>query len=85
MRRLLLATCLFLWPAAVLADAEALGRAIDAALRGDAAVVSEAVARLDDPIARDLVEWTRLRRGGAEFADYVTFLERNPDWPGLPY
>jgi soluble lytic murein transglycosylase len=85
MRRLLLATCLCLWSAPALADAAALDRAIDAAARGDAAVTSEAVAQLDDPIARDLVEWTRLRRGGAEFADYVAFLQRNPDWPGLPY
>jgi soluble lytic murein transglycosylase len=36
-------------------------------------------------VARDIVEWTRLRRGGAEFGDYLDFLERNPDWPGLPY
>jgi soluble lytic murein transglycosylase len=37
------------------------------------------------PVARDIVEWTRLRRGGAAFDDYVAFLDRNPDWPGLPY
>jgi soluble lytic murein transglycosylase len=26
-----------------------------------------------------------LRRGGAPFATTCGFLERNPDWPGLPY
>jgi soluble lytic murein transglycosylase len=40
---------------------------------------------LDDPVARDIVEWTRLAARRRVFRDYVAFLERNPDWPGLPY
>ncbi len=35
-------------------------------------------------IGRDIVEWHRLRAGDGSFADYVAFLERRPDWPGLP-
>jgi soluble lytic murein transglycosylase len=48
-------------------------------------LAAEAAAELDDPVARDIVEWTRLRRGGAEFA--ITWLSSSaiPDWPGLPY
>jgi len=36
-------------------------------------------------VARDLVEWARLRAGQGDFADYLTFLQRNGDWPGLDY
>ncbi|MBY6201756.1 lytic transglycosylase domain-containing protein [Maritalea mobilis] len=89
MRRLIRATCLALGAAVsaapALADAEALGLALDALAQGDLALVDEAVEAIDDPVALDVVEWTRLRRGGADFADYVAFLERNPDWPGLEY
>jgi soluble lytic murein transglycosylase len=85
MRHLLLAICMTLPPVPALADAEALGLALTALAQGDLDVASEAQAALDDPIARDIVEWARLRRGGAEFEHYVSFLERNPDWPGLPY
>jgi soluble lytic murein transglycosylase len=85
MRRLLLALCLLLPPVPGLADADALNLALAALAEGDAELAAEAAAELDDPVARDIVEWTRLRRGGAEFGDYLDFLERNPDWPGLPY
>ena len=38
-------------------------------------------------LMQDLVEWHRLRRAdsNAAFGDYVAFLGRNGDWPGLPY
>lgn len=85
MRRVMLALCFFLPSAPAFADAEALGLALDAWARGDADLAAEATAELTDPIARDLVEWARLRRGGASFNDYVSFLDRNPDWPGLPF
>ncbi|MDG4649439.1 lytic transglycosylase domain-containing protein [Roseibacterium sp. SDUM158017] len=85
MRRLCLALCLVLPPPAALADADALGLALGALARGDTELAAEAQAELDDPIARDIVEWTRLRRGGADFDDYEDFLARNPEWPGLPY
>ncbi|MCU4651624.1 lytic transglycosylase domain-containing protein [Roseibacterium sp. SDUM158016] len=85
MRRLLLAICLVLPPVPAFADADALGLALRALAQGDTDLAAEAAGRLDDPVARDIVEWTRLRRGGADFADYTSFLERNPDWPGMPY
>jgi soluble lytic murein transglycosylase len=47
-------------------------------------LASQALTRIDDPVARDIVEWRSLRRGGMPWSDYVSFLERNGDWPGLP-
>ncbi|HDR29622.1 lytic transglycosylase domain-containing protein [Rhodovulum sp.] len=35
------------------------------------------------PVARDIVTWRWLRAGQGEFADYLDFTARNPDWPGL--
>lgn len=36
-------------------------------------------------IARDIVEWHRLRKGGeGSFDEYLSFMDRNADWPGLP-
>ena len=89
MRRPLLAICVLLLPVLqslpARAEADALSLALAALSAGDEALAAEAVAELDDPVARDIVEWTRLRRGGAPFDEYVDFLNRNPDWPGLPY
>ena len=36
------------------------------------------------PVARDVVEWHRLRAGQGQAADYAAFVARRPDWPGLP-
>jgi soluble lytic murein transglycosylase len=36
-------------------------------------------------VARDLVEWHRLRAGEGTSREVMTFLARRPDWPGLPY
>jgi soluble lytic murein transglycosylase len=35
------------------------------------------------PVARDIVEWYRLRDGDGDFEDYRRFLARRPDWAGL--
>jgi hypothetical protein len=51
---------------------------------GDAELAAEAAAELDDPVARDIVEWTRLRRGGAEFDDYVAFSNAIPTGRACP-
>ena len=44
-----------------------------------------AVADAAGPVARDIVEWHRLRAGGGRFDQVLAFLERRPDWPGLDY
>ncbi|MFZ9021271.1 MAG: hypothetical protein ACO2ZX_13980 [Paracoccaceae bacterium] len=43
------------------------------------------LASRDGEIARDIIEWHwhRAQKGTAEAA--LSFLNRRPDWPGLPY
>lgn len=36
-------------------------------------------------VARDIVEWHRLRARLGSAGDVMMFLSRRPDWPGLPY
>ncbi|MDO9639479.1 MAG: transglycosylase SLT domain-containing protein [Pseudotabrizicola sp.] len=36
-------------------------------------------------VARDLVVWSQLRAGDGLLGDYESFLQRRPDWPGLPF
>lgn len=36
------------------------------------------------PVAADLIRWMRLRDGEGSFAEYLDFVTRHPDWPGLP-
>ena len=35
------------------------------------------------PIAVDIVAWTRLRDGAGNWDEYVAFIAAHPDWPGL--
>lgn len=88
MRRLIY-LCLFALlggaPLSAQSDSEALAAALDAYNSGDLAGGSLAARNLDDPVALDLLAWTRLRRGEGDFGEYLSFLDRNPDWPGLPY
>ena len=35
-------------------------------------------------IGADIITWHRLRAGQGTFAEYRAFLNRHPDWPGLP-
>lgn len=36
-------------------------------------------------VARDVIEWQRLRSGDGMLGEYETFLAQRPDWPGLPW
>ncbi|MEL0437353.1 lytic transglycosylase domain-containing protein [Phycobacter sp. K97] len=36
-------------------------------------------------VARDIIEWHRLRAGEGTSRDVMSFLARRPDWPGLSY
>lgn len=36
-------------------------------------------------VARDIIEWQRLRAGDGVLGDYEGFLARRRDWPGLPW
>jgi len=34
-------------------------------------------------VGREIVEWHRLRASAGQFSEYIAFLQRRPDWPGL--
>ena len=59
-----------------------LARALEAADVGEwdraAALVAPA-----GPVARDIVAWRRLRESRGSFEEYVAFVQRRKDWPGL--
>ncbi len=72
---------LLLLAAPVRADeAASLRAALNDVGRGDWA---GAAAVAEGPVARDLVEWFRLRAGEGLLGDYEAFLARRADWPGL--
>ncbi|MEL7460108.1 MAG: lytic transglycosylase domain-containing protein [Pseudomonadota bacterium] len=64
--------------------AEHFGRAMDLMRDGDF-TAALAAAEKSGPIGYDIIEWHRLRAGGGRFDEVVDFLDRRPDWPGLPY
>lgn len=43
-----------------------------------------ALAVAPSGVGRDVIEWQRLRAGEGRLGDYEAFLQRRPDWPGLP-
>lgn len=43
-----------------------------------------ALAQAEGAVGRDVVQWLRLRAGEGTLTDYEEFLQRRPDWPGLP-
>lgn len=45
---------------------------------------AQAMADRAGPLASDVVRWQRLREGDGTFREYLDFLTRRPDWPGLP-
>ena len=79
---LCLVACL---PARALTIAEQtdLMEALSLGAQGDWARVDVLRAQIKDPLARDLVDWVRLRGRQGSFTDCRDFLRRNPDWPGI--
>ena len=65
-------------------NGEGLAAALSAASSGQWENAADIAARNQDPIAREIIEWTRLRAGKGSFAEYEAFLSANPDWSGLP-
>ncbi|WP_435165867.1 transglycosylase SLT domain-containing protein [Falsirhodobacter sp. 1013] len=78
MKTLLLSACLML-PLPALADG--LKTALQLSAQHDWDAARNAV---QSDVARDIVEWQRLREGDGTARDYETFLARRPDWPGIP-
>ncbi|WP_308915513.1 lytic transglycosylase domain-containing protein [Jannaschia sp. LMIT008] len=83
LRRLGLAAAVALlsWPAAAETEFE-LGLDRFRAQQYDA--TRAARSRVDDPVLRDVLDWHLLRAREGTFAEAAAFIERNPDWPGLP-
>lgn len=44
-----------------------------------------AAARPDGPIAEDIVRWFKLRAGDGSGPEFLDFVSRNSDWPGMEY
>ncbi|MGB7270808.1 MAG: lytic transglycosylase domain-containing protein [Albidovulum sp.] len=87
-RQIALATSLtlatFLAPAAQAEDPQLLQRALALADARDWDGAG-AKARAAGTVSADIVEWRRLREGEGRFGDYLAFVTRHPDWPGMPY
>lgn len=82
MRFLALSIALFAAPATLPAqDFET--RSIDAVKAAASDGWDIGMALTDDPVARDVITWLRLRKGEAEFADYGPFVNRRTDWPSM--
>ncbi|OSP53732.1 lytic transglycosylase domain-containing protein [Pseudoruegeria sp. SK021] len=43
-----------------------------------------AAVQRDDEIVQAIIEWQRLRAGDGDFADYLSFIQTFPHWPGMP-
>ena len=65
-------------------NGEGLAAALSAASSGDWESAAQIAAQNQDPIAVEVIEWTRLRDGTGDFVEYEAFLKTNSDWPGLP-
>ncbi|MFY0311451.1 transglycosylase SLT domain-containing protein [Leisingera sp. D0M16] len=66
------------------AQARDLGTALDL-MRSEKWDQAAREAGAKHTIARDIIEWHRLRAGLGSAGDVMAFLQRRPDWPGLAY
>ena len=66
-------------------DLAAVKQAIDLARRGKSQDATDVQHRIQDPLARKLVEWAILRSddNDADFSRYRNFIAANPSWPSL--
>ncbi|WP_205387801.1 lytic transglycosylase domain-containing protein [Pseudosulfitobacter sp. DSM 107133] len=46
---------------------------------------AQRLAARDGQVAADVIEWHRLRAGRGSYAEYMDFLKRRYDWPGMDY
>lgn len=75
----------FLWVGAGLAQSVTpVSRAMEAVRAKNWEQAAREV-RSQGQVSKDIVEWHRLRAGHGTASEVLAFLERRPDWPGLPY
>ena len=87
MTRILTAAALFLVGFCLPAAAQQ-GKLLTAAMEAMRSEKWQEAAESAGPeagIARDIIEWHRLREGMGSAADVMAFLAQRPDWPGLAY
>jgi soluble lytic murein transglycosylase len=67
------------------ADLAAVKQAIELARRGKPREAGDVQSRIEDPLARKLIEWVILRsdENNAEFSRFRNFIVANPSWPSL--
>lgn len=85
LRDMMLAAMLATLPLAAPVRAEepgAMALALAAADARDWTTARAAAARAG-PLAEALIGWQALRAGHGDFTDFLDFVARNPDWPGL--
>jgi peptidoglycan lytic transglycosylase len=85
--RTILATAGNLVPAPQLApDLVALKQAIQLVQQHKLSDATKLAASIDDPVAQKLLQWALLRDPDslADFDQYNSFLQTNPDWPSMP-
>lgn len=63
-------------------EAQGLAAALDLADGGDWPAAADRAGQAG-PLATDILRWRALREQPAAFADYLDFIARHPDWPGL--
>ena len=61
-----------------------LSLAINAMKVDDWPTARRIVAQVPDASVKSYADWRRLRAGQGVWREYLTFLDRHPDWPGLP-
>ncbi len=85
MLKICVAALAFALPATAQSSAEldALTDAINAGARSDWSALDAAWEEISAPLARDIVDWTRLRGRQGDFAECRAFIARNADWPGM--
>ncbi len=64
-------------------DAYRLNTALAAGESGNWDTARTIAATIDDGLSLDIIDWTRLRDGQGNWDEYLDFLNRNADWPGL--
>ena len=60
-----------------------LARAFNALEKSDWETAKHYAEKISNPVGKTLITWQRLRQSNGAWAEYVNFLDENPDWPGL--
>ncbi|MGB3405975.1 MAG: lytic transglycosylase domain-containing protein [Jannaschia sp.] len=82
--RILAMATILMWSGALRADPN-LEVALAQWRAGEPEAARDAMARIDNPAVADIVLWHILRGREGTFPEAEAFLDRNADWPGLPY